>query len=791
MSHSESQKIHPISDTSSGICLHCGNPLERFHREEDGPFCCAGCRTVYHLIQGEGLGRYYDLRPDALPPASDLRPDSFSWLDPIVDSAEGGQLRLDIQGLHCAACVWLIEELHEREKPGGSLRINPAQGKVDLLWDGDRSELKRWLTLVERFGYRFGPSRKDEKSPSRALLLRLGITTALAMNVMIFSASYYFGLSADDGPIFRFFAWLNLSLSSVSVLVGGPVFFRSAFQGLRHGLVHLDLPISLGILLAWIGSLLAFFLIGPEAAYFDTLAIFISLMLLGRWVQERILERNRLALLQSDGVESLYTRTYRNHHLESLPAQELKTGDEVWVAPGELLPVEAILIRRPASLSLDWISGESEERQFQPGDRLPAGSFNAGRQGFRAASLQDFRKSRLNELLRSPAGQEQIKRSPWNSRVSTIYVAWVLLSALAGFLAWAGKDLTRALEVCVAILVVTCPCALGLATPLARELIQAALRRRGVLIRRGSFLDRATSIRKILFDKTGTLSSGKLALSEKSRETLLDLGKEELSALWNLVNRSSHPVSAALRNAMKPQTLDPDSENTIEIEGRGLEWRETSGVWRLGRADFAGGIPGATSFSLNGEILARFHFEEEIRPGAVEEVTALQKEGYELWLLSGDLDSKVSAMSERLGIPEARAEGELSPEEKARRVQDLDCDDTIMVGDGLNDAPAFDVAFASATPAVDRAALSARADFYYLGDGIAALGRALRSVLKLRRMIRLNLLFAAVYNLAAVAMSIAGLVNPLVAALLMPASSILIVGFTAWKLSGRRLRWMS
>jgi len=797
MPSADSPSIVPGPGAKPGDCIHCGNPLDKFHKAEDGPFCCAGCRTVYSLIRGEGLDRYYEIKPDIVPPASRLRADSYAWLDAVLDSpeAETGPVSLDIQGVHCAACVWLIQELHDRELDGGGLRINPSLGKVDLTWRGDRDKLKQWLALVEKFGYRFGPGRKRGVGHSRSLLVRMGVSIAIAMNVMIFSASYYFGLSPADGLVYRFFGWLNLALSTLSVLVGGTVFMRAAWQGLRRRVAHLDLPISLGIILAYLGSVLAYLLQGPEAAYFDTLTIFVALMLVGRWVQERILERNRNALLEADGVENLFTRRYREGHLESAHATDLVSGDELWIAPGDLLPVEAILMRRPAELALDWITGESEKRRFEPGDRLPAGAFNAGLSGFRAAAAQDFADSRLNDLLRSPVDTSDggLAGRNWWHRVSTLYVISVLVLAAGAFLGWAGRDLQKALEVTVAVLVVTCPCALGLATPLAQEMIQAALRRRGVLIRRGDFFDRALAVKKILFDKTGTLTAGRLSLRDESRTELDSLSDEERGVLRNLAGRSLHPVSRALAAELGEGALESESEEALEYAGTGLEWKRMGETWRLGKASFCGGRTDedATCFSRDGSVLARFRFEEAVRPGAPGEIAALDAAGYELHLLSGDDPAKVAAAAPRLGIDPGRAVGGLTPESKADMVRELDSGDTLMVGDGLNDAPSFEAAHCSATPAVEHAALPAKADFYYLGDGIAALRRALAAAGRLRGMIKLNLIFASVYNLGAIVLSILGYVSPVVAAVLMPISSVLIVSLTAWRLSGRRLRWMS
>lgn len=812
---------------AAGKCLHCAGELGKGWRAEDGPFCCRGCRAVYELLHGEGLTRYYELRQGPQAPVPSLRPDSFAWLDRLLEeraaagpaathgAAPGGgralepagllRLTLDIQGVHCAACVWLLEELFQREPAGLELRINPAVGSVDLVWDLARGDLKHYLAEAERFGYRLGPSRKSPAPRSRALLFRMAVSIAIAMNVMMFSLSYYFGLAPTDGPLFDFFGWLNLGLATLSLIVGGPVFLRGALAGLRRRMAHLDLPIALGMTLAYAGSAYAYFEGGPRAAYFDSLTVFIALMLVGRFAQERILERNRNSLLAGGGADLITTkrRVPGEGRLEAVGAAALKRGDELWIAPGDLLPVEGILLRQPAEASLDWITGESAPVAYAPGDTLPAGAFNASRHGFAVTPVEDFANSRLESLLRSREAEGAWKPSWWH-RVSTLYVTLVLTAAALGFAIWFWivGDLRRALEVTVAVLAVTCPCALGLASPLAEELIHTALRRRGVFLRTGSFMEKALRVRKVLLDKTGTLTLDRLRLAPESRRALWALAPADQAILWTMCARSNHPVSRSLAEALAaaggPAGLDAAeaAAGLEEAPGQGLRWARPDGEYRLGRPEFAGapapgGDPAATHFTRNGALLASFHFEEDYKPDAAAELAALASQGYALHLLSGDAQAKVDRAAAALGIAAEHAHGGLTPEAKAALVRALDAHDTLMVGDGINDSPSFEAALCAATPAVDRPVLPGKADFFFLGDGIAALRRALAAAGRLRGVLRDNLIFALVYNLAAVALCLAGLVDPVLAAILMPVSSVGIVAFTAWRLSGRRLSWMS
>lgn len=786
----------------AGRCLHCGNELGRHWRPADGPFCCRGCAGVWELIHAADLERFYDLKPSTLAPAASLRPDSFAWLDRILEEraaeAPGDtvlRLDLDIQGVHCAACVWLIEELFRRQAGGVQVRLNPALGKVELAWDTSRGDLKAFLGELERFGYRLGPARKGVQRHSRALIMRMAIAIAMAMNVMMFSVSVYLGL--EEGLLYTFFGWLSFGMSTISLLAGGGVFYRGALAGLRRGVLHLDVPIALGMTLAYAGSVWTWVTGGMSATYFDSLCAFIALMLVGRWAQEHILERNRNSLLESSGAENLVVKRVRGGRLETAGAADIALGDELWIAPGDLLPVRGLLLRRPATAALDWITGESGQVAFSPGEAIPAGAFNAGAQGFAVAAAEAFADSRLNDLLRTTSIADEQFRPQWWHRIAGWYVAAVLVAAAGGFALWAGRDLARAVEVTVAILVVTCPCALGLATPLAEELTHHRLRRAGVFVRKPSFLEKALAVRRVLLDKTGTLTMGRLVLDGAGQAALAALEPRARAVLRHMTTRSNHPVSACLAAALGPVRDDEpaftgeQAEDLRETAGQGLELALPDGTWRLGRPAFAIGATGGerhapagiTVFALGGRELARLAPAEEFKADAAAEIESLRRAGYELHLLSGDAQAKVDRAARALGLPADRAEGDLDPEAKAARVRELDRRDTLMVGDGLNDSPSFAAAWCAATPAVDRPVLPGKADFFFLGDGIAAIGRSLWEARRLRRVVRDNLAIAVAYNVAAVACCAAGLVTPVAAAVFMPASSVAVVTLTALRVT--------
>jgi P-type Cu2+ transporter len=779
-------------------CLHCGLALGS---GGFGGFCCPGCAAVHALLHEEHLDRYYALRGNRGVPVADTgsaRRDT-KWLDAIehrlrAESA-ASRVTLDVQGLHCVGCVWLVEELFRRTADHGRIVVNPAVGRIDMVV-GPAFDLRAFVAHVERFGYLLGPPLKDGAARSNDLLWRLGVCAAIAMNSMIFAIPLYAGL--ERGRIFSLFTTLDFALGAVAALVGGSVFFRSAARALRRGILHLDMPIALGIALAFAGSVHSYLAHRSRGAYFDTLDVFITLMLVGRFLQERAVERNRAWLLASDGTDGLLARRVREGCVEIVRCAELRSGDLLLLAPGDLVPVDAILEQRGAAFSLDWIVGESRPRAYRAAGRVPAGAFTTGDEAVFARAATGFEESPLRELLRTPEHQapDAAGMTSWFQRLSKAYVVLVLLLAGAGFLAWriATGDLARAFDVATAVLVVTCPCAFGIAAPLAYEIVQASLRRAGLFVRRASFLDRARDIRRIVFDKTGTLTTGTLVLA--SSEPLASLSDGASTILYELASRSGHPKSAAVREALSPRTTETARDlRVVERAGQGVEATVDGRVWRLGEpawvSSSARGEAADVAFGVDGHVLAYLATVESLRPDAASEIAALTRDGLEVWLLSGDSQARVDAAAAACGIPAGRAIGEQTPRSKAHFLDAHDCQDTLFVGDGVNDALALDHAHASGTPAVDRPYVPARADFFFVTPGLAPIRAALRSARVLAQVVRADLAVALAYNAITVGLALAGRMSPLLCAVLMPASSMTTIALTVAALSPRRQPWTS
>lgn len=785
----------PPSIHVASACLHCGQPLPS---GELSAYCCGGCRSVHELIESSGLDRYYSLRGETtLAPAQSvggLR--DRQWLEAMLAATPEGALRrlsFDVQGIQCTACVWLIDTLFQRAPDAYQIKLNPALGTLAIAV-GPSFDAPTFVDTIERFGYRLGPAHKSENTQNRALTLRMGICLALAGNTMFLSVTTYLGL--DEGPLFDLIQRASFVMATLSLLIGGSYFFDRALESLKRRVLHLDLPIVVGMTFAYAGSVWSVFFGGARGSYLDTVTVFIALMLVGRVVQERLVERNRRQLLSSEGASSLTARRVQEGRAELVPCKQLAAGDTLLVCPGELVPVRATLRSAYAACSLDWINGESAPRAFSEGDEIIAGAINVGDEALELTALTSFESSDLDVLLRDDDSAKARVRGDFWDKLARIYVALVLVSAVLGIVIWRlmGKGWLDTLEMATAVLVITCPCAFGIATPLAYELAVNGLRKAGLFVRQGTFFDRAVRVRRVVFDKTGTLTTGALVLTNP--DTLRSLNKQSRAVLYDLTARSNHPKSTAIARAL--EALDPEARlsdvKVTEVPGKGMECQVDGKLYRFGDARWAtreGKLAQGPVLSENGELTAVLATEEVARPDAAREAARLTKEGLELWIASGDSQANVDVMAATLGIPKERARGGLDPEGKRQLIDSLDSRDTLMIGDGINDGLALSRAACSGTPAVDRPFVPARADFYFLTAGLLPIRTALRASKAVKRVVRNALIFATAYNVLAVGLSYAGLMHPWLAAVLMPLSSAMVLTYTTIALSPRRALWRS
>jgi P-type Cu2+ transporter len=776
-----------VIDFIGSNCRHCGLPVQG--ETADAGFCCKGCETVYELLHEASLTQYYELSRNRPPVTLVESPTDLSWLDE-QPGYTAGEVRADIQGLHCAACVWLIESVFERQDGSQSILVNPALGTVSLSVDPRSFDYQQFSDQIQAFGYRMGPPQKTESRASSALLWRLGVSAALSMNVMLIAVAFYFGLSPGDS-LYSLFLYTAFALTTLNVVIGGWPFLSSAFALLRLRALHLDLPIAIGIVTTYAGSTFAIFWGDPDATYLDSLSIFTTLMLAGRFLQTRTLENNRRTLLQEQDRGELKVTRYRPGRAgtESVAVSALREADTLLIAPGEIVPVDGLVaFPERTAVNLAWVTGESDLLTLGAGHLVRSGALNADTVNMEVVTQQLWSNSELCALLRSPPliDAEQAQ-APWLTRILRWYVPTLLGLAAATFATWFFLEGVQvAMEVATAVLVVTCPCAFGIAGPLARELALTQLRTRGVFVRSSRFFARICQITRVVFDKTGTLTLGRLSL--EAPEQLDDLTPNTLQVLDSLVTRSAHPVSRAIKDALcrraGPHTSTPRVEpatRVIEHSGEGLEWVGPEGNWRLGRAPFAldqDTTEPDTVLSLNGQMQATFQVRHTPRGDLRYVFSELQTKGFQLAVISGDAQQKVDELLNQASVQPAVALGDMSPADKAAWLASHDEDLALMVGDGLNDVLAFERAGLSATPALDRPGLPGRADFYFLGESLEAILAALHWGRRADRAAKRALTLALLYNAIVLVSAAFGGITPLLAALLMPTSSLVIIADT-------------
>ena len=815
-------------------CTHCG--IETTASDgEDLVFCCRGCRIVHRLLSEEGLTRFYRFRRGRGVPVSHLNAadEKQSLHLPYFASLDGEKKEryehLRIRGMHCSACCWLLETLFRRQRGSRNIEINPGSGDLALLVEADFSFLK-FAEELSRFGYELLPgsfqegrvsnsswtssaestasteSKHSSDQSERDLLFRMGIAIALALHSMTFSISLYLGLS--EGLLFVLFHRLNFVIALLSVLIGGAPFLRRAIQGLRTRVITLDLPIALGMWCAFLGSSIAYLQGNRNLLYFDSVSVFVALMLVGRVLRERVVAHHRSQLREDDGYGQLYVRTLDKSKssreiVEVKAVHDIRVGDKLLINAGDLLPVAAKLLSDSTTFSQDWINGESRARTFSQGEQVPAGSFLQSSTPALLTASQVFAHSPVRRLAQASrhGAQQSSQQAYWWSLVSKSYVFGVLAIAILCFLFWslAEGSVQQGLSVATSILVVTCPCAVGIAIPLAYELLHLGLSKSGLIVRRSDVLDKVGQIQRVVFDKTGTLTTG----SGTSEEVIRSGSSRERSILYTLASQSSHPKSAQLLRTLSKEDKEPLSFLPIQVEeniGEGIEAEVDGSVYRLGRPDYVrarseheenDGKCADVAFGRNGSLLSRFRIEEALKPSAADDIKVLGALGLQTWILSGDTQERVDPVAVEVGVSRAHAYGSLSPEDKSLFVEKLGPRETLFVGDGANDCLAASHASLVGTPAVDKPLLAARSDFYLTTEGLAPLRVLFQAAKRMRLVASANVAFAVAYNLGAVSIAALGLMRPWLAAFLMPLSSILALSLTACFVGYQRSFWRS
>ena len=778
-------------------CFHCdqsipdGVDLWIEIAGERRPMCCEGCLAAARFIRDAGLADYYRFRDAPAPrPATE---DDDAWVTydrPEVQQrlvqryGDRASVNLLLEGLRCSACGWLVERRLERQGGVAGIAVNPATGRARLEWKPGEVDLSALLRSIHALGYRphvLGAADTLEVAlrERRQALKRLAVAGLGMMQVMMFAVALYAGAFDGMDPVLRQYLRLVSMLVATPVLLyAGRPFLEGAWRNLAAGQLGMDVPVALALALAWGASTINTFR-GHGEVYFDSVTMFTFLLLIGRFAE--MAARHRAgstsdALLRMQPISA--TR-WRDGTTERVAVAELSPGDTVLVAAGEALPADGILLDRAAALDESMLTGESAAVARTEGEALLGGSINTGRP-LRVAVTAVGHDTVLAGIVRllERAQTERPAIARLADRWASWFVAGVLAVAVCVAGAWMLVDPARAFETTLAVLVVTCPCALSLATPTAITAATAALARRGLLVTRADALEALARARRVVLDKTGTLTAGQPTVS-----TCVPLGRLDaaqcLRIAASLEQASTHPIARAF--AAVPGPL-PVPDETDAVPGAGMEGILDGLRYRVGRPDYVAELAGpreaadhGTCLGREGEWLAEIGIGDTLRPGAAEAVRRLKELGLGVEIASGDHEAAVADIAARTGIDHHHSR--LRPEDKLALVRGIEQagEATIMVGDGVNDAPVLAAASVSVAMGAGTSLAQTSADAVLMAPHLEVLPEAVSLARRTMRIIRQNLGWAVAYNLLALPLAALGWVPPWAAAIGMSGSSLLVV----------------
>lgn len=773
---------------AGGTCFHCGEPLPAHGARhvvigsETRDFCCAGCEAAAELIAACGLEDYYRVRTAAPTPAGASGPDLTAWDIPgVVDAAierdgDARALTILVDGMRCAACAWLIEEVMKREGGFSEVEVNATTSRARLAWRGDEVPLSRRLAPLAALGYTpLLPNRGSaaaETGARRRALKKLVVAGLGMMQAMMFAEALYFG---DDGSMDLatrdLFRWLGLLISAPVIAYAGSDFFRGALLEWRWRRLGMDFLVSVTVLLAYAASFVETLRGGP-AVYFDSAVMFVFLLLATRHLERAARVRANAAVdVLARAQPEVARRVDPNGEAREVPAAALVAGDIVRVRAGETVAADGVLLADAASFSEALLTGESRPVAKRAGDPVLAGSHAvSGSADLRVTATGS--KTRIAEILRlvERAQSDRPRVARIADEIASRFIVGLLVAVVVVGFWWAAVDPTRVLPTVLAVLAVTCPCALSLAVPASQAAAHARLASLGILVVKPDVLEQLPKVDVVVLDKTGTLTTGASLLAQV--EVLRGDEARALSIAAALERESSHPIARAFDGRGDPALR---ASAVRVVPGFGLEG-EVDGVrYQIGRDPAGDGDSDEAVVVLaDGQgPIARFVLKEVLRPEAAATVARLAR-GRRIEILSGDAAPRVAAVASTLGV--AHWSARRTPEDKLKRIRELQAQGlkVAMVGDGINDAAVLagaDVAIALGGGAA--LAMSA-ADAVVLGDRLDRVADLVELAGDVRRNMRQNLVWALAYNIAGLPLAAMGFVPPWAAALGMSLSSLLV-----------------
>jgi len=710
-------------------------------------------------------------------------PDTIDFSS-FVRPAEQGRASMDLalDGVDCAACMDDIERTMAAVPGVVSARLNLTTYRLRLIWEAEKTNASALIAALAKGGYRaypFEQSRVEQEETRRTqwLLKCLAVAGFASMNIMLLSVSVWSGNATDITPETRdFFHWLSALIALPAAAYAGQPFFRSALASMRAGKLNMDFPISLGILLALTMSVVETALHGQEA-YFDSAVMLLLFLLAGRYLDQAMRKRTRAAAGNLAALKGeIAQRVGEDGGLVTVPVGVLKAGDQIFVRPGDRIPADGMILSGSSEIDTSLVTGETMRTRVGSGAQVYAGSMNFdGALNVQVTAAGEG--TMLDEVARlvEKAGEARSRYLRLADRAARVYAPIVHVTAASTLIFWLlmGAGAHHAIIIAISVLIITCPCALALAVPAVQVVAAGHLFRAGIFLNNADALERLAEIDTIVFDKTGTLT-----LPDPNVVNAGTIAPELLRRAARVALSSRHPLAQAVARLGVDATPFDQVE---EVAGAGVRTLVDGIDLRLGHAAFCDAQvhqPSSPDVSLiyvrYGDQQAAIEIRQSLRPDAMAIVETLRRRGFDLHIFSGDRPEAVAPLARQLGI--ADAQGGMNPAQKIAAIESLRAQwrKVLMVGDGMNDAPALAAAYASLSPITAADLAQAQADAVFLSDRLAPVAQALDLARQARALMRQNLWIAVVYNAFAVPLAIAGYVTPLIAAAAMSGSSIIV-----------------
>jgi len=789
-------------------CFHCGEDCnDGIILHDDHDFCCQGCKTVYTLLNDTGLISYYEIDKDS--PGSTIKSNhtnkDFLDLEEVkrqfIDFTEGSRnkVTLYLPSIHCAACIWLLEKMEQLNAGVYRSEVNFLRKEVTIHFNSEVVSLKELVILLEDLGYPADLQRDRTKreggKESKKLLLKLGVAGFAFGNIMLFSFPEY--LSLDDASLDSFkvlFNYLNLGLAIPVLLYSSVDFIKSAWKSLKVRFLTIDVPIALGIITLF-GRSAFDILSGSGPGYFDSFAGLVFFLLLGKWYQSRTYE----ALAFDRDFKSYFpiaVNRIKDDKEEVCMLENIEQGDRLRLLNNQVIPADAILIKGIASVDYSFVNGESDLVEKREGDYLYAGGRQTGG-AIEVEVIKEVSQSYLTGLWNQSTFSEQADEKRFSAlidRVSRYFSIGILSIALLTLAFWLWADPTEAFDAFTAVLIIACPCALALSMPFASGNVSRILGKLGFFVKNASTLERMANTDTVVFDKTGTLTKAHTTSVRFEGKTL---SQAQVEMIKSVVSNSTHPLSVAIRDHLAGPIKMVDQFE--EAAGKGVkaivdDKKVLLGALSLMPDSVTQKLPeGAFNESvvhawIDDAHQGYFLIEKEIRKGIPALVRELQVNA-ETYLLSGDHEGERERMEEIFG-KNATMRFKQSPMDKLDFIRGLQSNNhqVIMLGDGLNDAGALKQAEVGIAVADDVFSFSPACDAILQADRLAQLADFLRYIKRSINIVKMSIVISLLYNVVGLFFAVQGLLTPIVAAILMPLSSVTVVAFVSFLTSAIRPR---